>query len=155
MSSGRVLSIASILFAVLPTAPTKASAQELISASLTTITGSDDKDNDTGIYVQVFDKSQKTVLARVDNAANCESKDDCYYREESTHTIPLKPSPGITKAQCEDFKFVLAIQAKGSDQWAIAGATIKLNFSDGTTLSKTVYNVGLNSRHGSEAGTTG
>jgi hypothetical protein len=127
-----------------------ANGQELSSATFDSITGDDGKDHDTGVYVQVFDATDKILLAQAINADNC---GNCEYRGGTKHSIHLQIVAKVDKASCADFVVTLFSKATGNDQWEIRVATVTLTFSDGSQLTKSVYNVVLNSRSSDIAGT--
>ena len=120
-------------------------AQVLVSATFTTVTGNDDKDDDTGVFVRAFSSDRARTLADITNGDNC-SDNRCHYADGSQHTIAFSVQPGITKAICNGFVFILGARATGNDNWEIARATITLKFADGSTLERSVVAVRLNSR---------
>ena len=133
------------LAALVIVASRAATAQQLVSATFLSVSGSDGKDHDTGVYISVYTAGRAAVLAQVQNADNCGGA-QCTYAAGSQHSINLNIVSRPPKASCSNFVFVLGSKANGNDQWEIQRITITLKFSDNSTLQKTVYNVVLNSR---------
>lgn len=127
-------------------AASPAAAPTLNRAELFTQTNDDNKDHDTGVYVDVFTSNGATKLANIENADNCDS-DACEYNDGSRHTVVLNVlSPGSTKDDCQGFKAKIKSKANGNDKWKIKKATVTLYFSDGTNLVKERSDFELNSR---------
>ncbi len=113
-----------------------ASANEpaLLVAELFTQTGSDNKDHDTGIFVEVKTADGGTLLASVYNADNSGS-DSTEYNDHSGHTVPLVVgSPGAPRNVCKGFTVHMWITTHGHDTWKLDLAKVTLTFSDGNTL---------------------
>jgi hypothetical protein len=134
-----------------------ACAQEptLTSAVLKTITDGDDRDHDTGVFVQVTEPDGHTTIAQIYNA---ELGGQYGYADHETHelTIPLYQKAPVPKSKCQSFKFRMGIQATGGvfgnmnvtgkiDDWPVVNlhggndkwkfdAWLTLHFSDGSTL---------------------
>lgn len=119
-------------------------APTLIRAELFTLTGdSDNKDNDTGIYVTVKTGDGRSLLASINNA-DSSGKDMTTYNDDSHHIVPLiLEAPGTLKSDCGGFKVRMWIKTKGNDNWTIDDARITLYFSDGTTLVAEQYSFNL------------
>jgi hypothetical protein len=125
---------------------------------LHTQTNDDDKDNDTGVFVEVKGNDGKDI-AYIESAEKSDSK-DCddpasrHYCDGSPHDfeVPLKRGD-ISKSDCTKFTWRMGIQASagilpnggldvqkvriltfGNDKWKYDGI-ITLYFSDGTSFS--------------------
>ncbi|KRV49055.1 hypothetical protein AQ490_22360 [Wenjunlia vitaminophila] len=107
----------------------------LYRADLFTLTGDgDNKDHDTGIYITVKTRDDRTLLASINNA-DSSGKDMTTYNDDSHHIVPLVvEAPGATKSNCDGFKVRMWIKTNGNDTWTIDDARVTLFFSDGTTL---------------------
>lgn len=106
----------------------------LTGARFTSVTDGDNKDHDTGLYVYVFTKDERTRLAQIENADNS-NKDATEYNDGSEHMLDLALiSPGSTKADCNGFHYKVGIKANGNDKWKVATSRVQLVFSDNTEL---------------------
>ena len=112
----------------------------LVRAEFWSHTNDDNKDKDTGVYVQVRTADLKSVLAGIDGADS--SGDGAKeYKDKSDNTIPLVIQAfGATFDQCQNFKFRVGIRATGpgvfgigNDTWHFNGR-VTLYFDNGLTL---------------------
>ena|SRR5665213_2269452 len=108
-------------------------------------TADDNKDHDTGVYVDVKTANGQTLLAQIANADNSDD-DATEYNDGSEHTIKLAGlSTGSTKDDCNGFKVSLKSKANGGDKWKIETARVILYFTDGTNLAKEIHGIELDS----------
>ena len=141
----------------------------LVRAVLHTHTDGDDRDHDTGIFVEVTEADGHTVLAQIGNAEACCGRYGYADNEDHDLNIPLQ-KPGIPKSDCINFKFRMGIMAKGGifgnttftgriDNWPIVSlsggndtwkfnAWLRLYFSDGSMLESNKLNQTLSSTGG-------
>ncbi len=136
----------------------------LQSAVLRTHTNGDDKDHDTGIYVDVHDNGGNTI-AYIGNAERSDD-DSKHYNDGSDHSFDVPLSEGtVLKSDCTNFKWRMGIQASGpnwiiklggtpednpgggNDQWQF-DAWLTLNFGDGTFFTTDKLGQTLNSTGG-------
>jgi len=129
--------------AVAASLPQGAVAQPLASATFLTHTGGDDKDHDTGIYIDVYTADRRILLAHIENADNCGG---CHYDDHSEHGFNIPVVARAERWQCENFIVVLRTRANGNDRWIIDHASVTLNFAGGPPLEKSRRNFELNSR---------
>lgn len=114
----------------------------LVSAQLDTHTNDDDKDHDTGIYVDVKTSDRSGLICQCKNADNS-GDDGTQYKDFSDHTVPLNiVAIGIKKSACAGFHVHMWQHTKGHDTWKF-NATVLLKFSDGSNLHADVSNVKL------------
>ncbi len=105
----------------------------LVKAVLSTHTNDEDKDHDTGIYVDVKTSDGSGKIAQCKNADNS-GDDGTQYKNNSDHDVSLEiVSIGIKKSACKGFKVHMWQHTKGNDTWRFKPSVI-LSFSDGTTL---------------------
>jgi hypothetical protein len=117
----------------------------LISAEFFSHTNDDNKDKNTGVFVEVKTRDGNTLLAEIIDADNSDD-DATEYNDGSDHAIPLVvKSTGSTKEECAGFKVRVRSKAKGNDKWKF-NARVTLGFSDGTNLVKPKDDIELNSR---------
>lgn len=121
----------------------------LIKATLKTHTNDDDKDHDTGIYVEVKSGDGQSLIA-VANDRDESASDGTQYKDDSDHQFDLElgDAVGMTKSSCKGFKVKLWQQThngRGHDTWKFNGKLI-LIFSDKSNLIASVENVTLESR---------
>ena len=113
----------------------------LVKAVLSTHTYND-KDNDTGIYVDVKTADGTAIIARCANADN--SKDNrTEYKKNSDHTVNLAIiATSIKKSACKGFKVHMWQHTSGWETWRFK-PFVTLTFSDGATLLAEAGNVEL------------
>jgi hypothetical protein len=117
----------------------------LTTAEFFSHTNDDNKDKDTGVFVEVKTKNGNTLLAEINDADNS-TRDETEYNDGSEHVIPLVvKSTGSTKEECAAFKVRVRSKANGNDKWKF-NARLTLGFSDGTNLVKSKDDIELNSR---------
>lgn len=104
----------------------------LVKAVLSTHTYND-KDNDTGVFVDVKIGDGSGMIAKCANADNSRSS-STEYKKNSDHTINLEiVASGIKKDACKKFKVHLWQHTSGWETWRLK-PSVTLTFSDGTTL---------------------
>jgi hypothetical protein len=121
----------------------------LVGAEFFSHTNDDNKDHDTGVYVEVKTNDLGIRLAHINNA-DSSGRDETEYNDHSNHTIPLiVDSSGATLAQCQGFKFRVGTVANGNDKWEFNGTvTLRFETENGEqTLSREIGDSTLNSRH--------
>jgi hypothetical protein len=113
----------------------------LVKAELSTHTFND-KDNDTGIYVDVKTADGTTLIARCANADNSKDK-STEYKKNSDHTVNLEIiGTGVRKSSCKGFKVHMWQRTSGWETWRFK-PSLTLTFSDVTTLLADGGNVEL------------
>jgi len=118
----------------------------LVKAVLSTHTYND-KDNDTGIYLEVKKANGTNLLARCVNADNSKDK-STEYKKNSDHTVKLDiVATGTKKSACKGFKVHMWQHTSGWETWRFK-PTVSLTFSDGTTLVAEGGNVELKNDKG-------
>lgn len=118
----------------------------LVKAVLSTHTFND-KDNDTGIYVDVKTADGTTIIAKCANADNSKDK-STEYKKNSDHTVNLEiVGNDIKKSSCRGFKVHMWQHTSGWETWRFKPSLI-LAFSDGTTLLAEAGNVELKNDKG-------
>ncbi len=136
----------------------------LVSLTLRTHTIDDDKDHDTGIYVDVNGNSGKTIAHVAD--AQSSDNDSTHYNDGSIHSFHFSPvNDHILKDECTNFKWRMGIKASGgidvtievqgvggtlhhgNDRWTF-DAWLTLRFSDGTSLTTNKLGQILESHNG-------
>ena len=116
----------------------------LSTAEFFSHTNDDNKDKDTGVFVDVFTKDGNTLLAQIADADNS-SDDATEYNDGSEHVIGLTvKSSGSTKEDCAGFKVKVRSKANGDDKWKF-NARVTLFFTDGTNLVKPKDGIELDS----------
>jgi hypothetical protein len=105
-----------------------ASQPTLVRAEFSTDTDYDGKDQDTGLYVDVWTADHSLRIAR------CENADKFDYDAYTHHTIDLDVlASEIEKDACYGFHCKLTQRMHGHDKWVCRGR-VTLYFSDGTEL---------------------
>jgi hypothetical protein len=126
--------------------PSYAQFPRIVSADVVTDTGGQEKDHDTGIWVDVIAKDNR-LIAKAENAAY--SKDDnrdTHFKDHSHHEFPLTiVDPNIPIPDAQGFRVKFRIKANGNNHW-IADVKIRLHYSDGVTVIENARHVDLNSR---------
>ena len=130
-------------------------------------THDEDKDHDTGLYVEVAKSDKTTILAGLYNG---EAQGQYGYADDENHWVDLGITDHWPKDQCQGFVYRVGIQAKsgpfgflagsqkvngipvgwttgGNDDWRYDGG-VTLYFTDGTSLQKKIDGQELNSRGG-------
>ena len=121
---------------------TMADEPVLIKATFFSHTNDDDKDHDTGIYINVRSNDGTMVIAHVNNADNS-GDDGTQYKDGSDHQCDLSlDAPGLHKSACAGFRTHLWIHTHGNDTWKFNGRLV-LYFSDGSNLSADLGNTEL------------
>jgi len=111
---------------------TATSEPTLTKAVFFTHTNGEDKDHDTGIYVQVRDNSG-SIIAHANNR-DSSGGDGTKYKEGSDHQFELTlDAPGLPKSKLSDFRVKVWQRTNGHDTWDL-DCTVALSFSDGTSL---------------------
>jgi hypothetical protein len=115
----------------------------LLRATFYTKTGGDNKDHNTGVWVNVKTSKNDILLADISNADTSDS-DSTEYNDHSEHIIEMRvDSPGIPQSQCRAFNVHLWITTHGKDKWEIETARVLLLFSDGTAWVAEKHNFSL------------
>ena len=113
----------------------------LVKAVLNTHTFND-KDNDTGIYVDVKTADGTAIIARCAKADNSKDK-STEYKKNSDHTVNLEIiGTGVRKSSCKGFKVHMWQRTSGWETWRFK-PSLTLTFSDVTTLLADGGNVEL------------
>jgi len=113
----------------------------LVKAVLTTHTYND-KDNDTGVFVDVTKADGTDLIAKCANADNSKDK-STEYKKNSDHAVNLEILvTGIKKSACKGFKVHMWQHTSGWETWRFKPSVI-LTFSDGATLVAEGGNVEL------------
>lgn len=144
----------------------------LVRAVLHTHTKNEDRDHDTGIFVEVTERDGHTDLAKIGNALACCGQFGYGDNTNNDLDIPLE-KPGILKSACQGFKFRMGILAAGgifgkdtftgeiqgwkifsvsggNDTWKF-DAWLTLYFSDGSNLQSNKLDQTLSSQGGKMA----
>jgi hypothetical protein len=104
----------------------------LVKATLSTHTYND-KDNDTGIYVDVKTADGAGMIAKCTNADNSKGR-RTEYKKNSDHTVNLEIiATAIKKSACKAFKVHMWQRTSGWETWHVK-PSVTLTFSDGSTL---------------------
>jgi hypothetical protein len=104
----------------------------LVGFTLKTHTIDDDKDHDTGIFVEVRDINGSTIALIGD--AETSDDDSKHYNNGETHQFGFKPiEPDIPKEQCLPCSWKMGIKANGDDTWTF-DAWLYVVFSDDTSV---------------------
>jgi hypothetical protein len=132
--SAFAVAAASIAAGVSFSQPILAVELALTRAELFTITGGDNKDHDTGIFISAKNSDNTTLLSSISNA-DSSGTDATEYNDDSYHIVPLVvDAPGMTRAQSFGFNVHMSIKTNGSDTWILNLARVTLFFNDGTNL---------------------
>ncbi|MDB6125084.1 MAG: hypothetical protein JWQ71_4077 [Pedosphaera sp.] len=116
----------------------------IFGAEFVSHTGSDKKDEQTGVYIYVTTKDEKTILAQIENADGAGPKPKEYLPKRD-HVIKLTiVNHAITKSECAGFKVKVKSKASGNDNWEFKGR-VTLYFKDGTNISSSKDGLSLNS----------
>ncbi|CAN5676945.1 hypothetical protein BH10ACI4_BH10ACI4_11680 [soil metagenome] len=114
----------------------------LLTASFSSHTNDEDKDHDTGIYVDVMSQDGSSKLAHADNRDNS-GDDGTQYKDGSDHSFALDvDSAGLAKDSAKGFKGTVCIHTHGNDTWRFRG-NITLHFSDSSNITANIDNTEL------------
>ena len=119
----------------------------IISAVLKTETNNDNKDGNTGIYVNVYTRDKLVLIASCKSADSSDG-DATEYNNGSSHTVDLNiNSTEANKTQCTGFITLIKTVAHGNDKWKLRDAKVVLSFDDGSKLETSKSNFELESRN--------
>jgi hypothetical protein len=105
----------------------------LLKATFFSHTNDENKDHDTGVYVQAKTSDGSSLIAHADNRDNS-GDDGTEYKDGSDHQFDLDiDALGVKKSACQKFKVHVWIHTRGHDTWRFNGRVV-LYFSDGTNL---------------------
>jgi len=105
----------------------------LLQATLELTSGSEGKDSDTALFVEVWTQDRRTKLASLRGGESCK---DCEYEPGSTNLVPLVVNTSTTKPEAQTVKITMCYEPAGSNDWDVATALLTLRFSDGTTIER-------------------
>ena len=107
---------------------------DLIKATFFSHTNDDDKDHDTGVYVEVRSSDNSMIIAHANNADNS-GDDGTQYKDNSDHSFDLSlDAPGVAKSACTKFRVRVWQHTNGNDTWKF-NSRVVLFFTDGSNLS--------------------
>jgi hypothetical protein len=142
----------------------------LVKVNLHTHTKDDDRDHDTGIFVQVTKIDGHTSIAQIGDAESCCGQYGYADNEDHDLPIPIYKAQQFKKSECVGFKFRMGIMARGGilgnasftgkiEDWPVVSvqggndkwkfdAWLRLTFSDGSFLENNKINQTLESNGG-------
>jgi len=122
-----------VIMISLPSA-TKKDEPVLIKATFFTHTNDDNKDHDTGVYVEVKTSDGQTTIVHANNRDNS-GDDGTEYKDNSDHQFDLDiDAAGLEKSACGGYKVRVWQHTHGHDTWKFNGKVV-LYFSNHTNLT--------------------
>jgi len=121
----------------------------LVKATLFTHTNDDDKDHDTGVFIEVYTADGKSLIGKAYDKDDT-NDDGGQYKDNSNHQFDLElgDAVGMSKSDCEKFKTVIWQQTHngaGHDTWKF-NAKVILLFSNKTNITAQNNGITLTSR---------
>lgn len=107
---------------------------DLMKAVFYSHTNDDDKDHDTGVYVELRTQDGSSILAHANNRDNS-GDDGSQYKDGSDHSFDLDlDAPGIDRNACNGFRVKVWQHTNGKDTWKF-NARVVLFFTDRSNLA--------------------
>jgi hypothetical protein len=121
----------------------------LLKATLFTHTNNEDKDHDTGVFVEVRNADGSSLIGKAYDRDDT-NDDGGQYKDNSDHQfdLDLGDAVGMSKSSCHQFQAKIWQQTHngaGHDTWKFT-ATLVLTFSDHTNITATKSDISLVSR---------